>query len=96
MCVTFNKVNGFIRVYEGSRRLILFGPEKYDAIYKLIRYPISQKSGITYAFSHNNARIKVDSYESLPLEKTLTFHIIRILIKLVFNKNQNHFYHNIF
>ena len=27
------------------------------------------KSGITYVISHNYARIKVDLYDSLPLEK---------------------------
>ena len=27
------------------------------------------KSGITYIISHNYAKIKVDSYNSLPLEK---------------------------
>ena len=27
------------------------------------------KKGTTYAFSHNYARIKVDSYDSLKLEK---------------------------
>ena len=32
-----------IRVYEGIRYLVLFGPEKYDAIYDKIRYVISQK-----------------------------------------------------
>ena len=26
------KTNGFIRVYNGTRYLVLFGPEKYDAI----------------------------------------------------------------
>ena len=25
-------------------------------------------------FSHNHAKIKVDSYDSLPFEKTLTLH----------------------
>ena len=28
----FNKVDGFIRVYEGTRYLVLFGLEKYDSI----------------------------------------------------------------
>ena len=28
-----------------------------------------EKGGITYIISHNFARIKVDSYDSLPLEK---------------------------
>ena len=37
-------------------------------------------------FSRNYARIKIDSYDSLPLEKTLTFHNVIILIKLVFIK----------
>ena len=29
------------------------------------------KSGITYAISHNYIKIKVDSHDSLPPEKTL-------------------------
>ena len=33
---------------------------------------------------------------SLFLEKTLTFHNVIILIKPVFNQNQNHYYYNIF
>ena len=91
----FDKVEGFIRVYDGARYLILFGPEKYDAIYNRIRYLISQKKGITYVFCHNYAKIKIESYDSLPLEKTLTLYII-ILIKSVLNKNQNHYYYKIF
>ena len=34
-----------------------------------IRIFISQKSGITCVFSLNNAKVKVDSYDSLPLKK---------------------------
>ena len=49
----FNKVDGFITVYDGTRYLVLFSPEKCDAIYSRIRYLISQKSGITYVFSHS-------------------------------------------
>ena len=49
-----------------------------------------------YDFSHNYARIKTDSYDSLSLEKTLTLHNVIILIKSVFNKNQNHYHYNIF
>ena len=36
-------------------------------------------------FSYNYAKIKIDSYDSLPLEKTSTLHNVIILIKLVFN-----------
>ena len=65
--------------------LVLFGYEKYDFNYKRIRYIIGVKSGIVYVFSHNYAKIKVDSYDSLPLEKTLTLHKVIILIQSVFN-----------
>ena len=74
LCIRFNKVDGFIRVYDGTRYLVLFGPEKYDAIYSRIRYVISQKSVIIYVISLNFLRIKIDSYDSFPLEKTLTLH----------------------
>ena len=43
-------------------------------------------------FSHNYGRTTTDSYDSLPLEKTLTLHNAMILIKSLFNKNQNHYY----
>ena len=57
----FDKVGGFIRVYDRTRYLVLFGPEKYNAIYNTCIYLISQKTGITYVTSHNYAQIKVDS-----------------------------------
>ena len=78
--IRFDKVDGFIRVYDGASYLVLFVPEKYDVIYKRIRYLISQKSGITYAFSHNYAKIKVDSYNS-KLQNVV------ILIRSVLNKH---------
>ena len=34
---------------------------------------IGVKSGITFVISHNYAKIKVDSYDSLPLEKNNDF-----------------------
>ena len=78
--IRFNKVDELIRIYNGTRYLVLFGPEKNDAIYNRIRYLISQKSGITYVFSHNHASVKIDSYDSLALEKTFTMHNLIILI----------------
>ena len=63
---------------------------------KSISYLVSQKSGITFVFCHKYAKIKIESYDSLPLEKTLTLHNVIILIKSVFNKDRNHHYSNIF
>ena len=52
---------------------------------------ISVKIGITYIISHNYANIKVDSYDSLPLDKTMTFYDVTMLIKSVFNKDKNNY-----
>ena len=30
--IKFNKIDGFIRIYDGTRYLVLFGSEKYDLI----------------------------------------------------------------
>ena len=36
--IRFDKINGFIRIYDGTRYLALFGSEKYDAVYVRFRY----------------------------------------------------------
>ena len=33
--IRFDKIDGFIRIYDGTRYLTLFGSEKYDAIYEI-------------------------------------------------------------
>ena len=42
------------------------------------------------------ARIEVDSYNSLPIEKAFIFHNVIIPFKSVVNKNKNHCYYSIF
>ena len=42
----FDKIDGFIKISDGAKYLVLLGPETYDAIYKKIRYLISLKSSI--------------------------------------------------
>ena len=91
--IRFDIINEFIRIYDGTRYLTLFGYEQYDAIYNRIR--LSLKSGITYIFSHYLAKIKVDSYDSLPIEKLLTLHNVIIQMKSVLNKDKNHYYYKI-
>ena len=71
--IKYDKIDGFIKIYDGSRYLILFGPKRYDAIYDGTKYLISGKSGVTYSISHNFAKLRIYSYNSLPIEKTLTF-----------------------
>ena len=92
MRIRFDKVNEFIRVYDRTRYLVLFVGEKYDFISNRMRYLIGVKSGIIYVISHNWAKIKVFSYDSLFLEKRLTLHNVIILIKSLFNKDENNYY----
>ena len=75
---------------------MLPGPEKYDAIYKSIRYLVSLKSDITYIFSCYYEKINVDFYDYLPIEKILTLHDVIILVKSALNKDQNYYYYKIF
>ena len=51
--IRFDKIDRFIRVYDGTRYLVLFRSEKYHFIYNRIRYLIEVKSGKTYVISHN-------------------------------------------
>ena len=71
--IRFDKVNGFIRLFDGTRYLVIFGPEKYDAIFNRIRHLIGLKTVITYVLSYNYPKTKVDLYDSLSLEKSWHF-----------------------
>ena len=42
----------------------------------VIKKKISEKSGVTDIINHDFARIRTDSYNSLPIEQTLAFHIM--------------------
>ena len=74
------KRNGFFRIYDENKYLVLFGPENYDAIYNRIRCFMIIK-GCTDAFAHYCAKIKVYSDNAFPIEKRLTLHNVITLIK---------------
>ena len=48
--VRFDKIDGFIRIYDGTRYLTLFGFESFDDLFKKIRYK-SKKHYYIYFFS---------------------------------------------
>ena len=66
MRIRFDKIDGFIRVRGGEfRHLVLFDYGFLDKIcdkikYLIIKYLISEKSGITDSISHNFGKIKID------------------------------------
>ena len=91
--IRFNEIDLFIRIFDGTRYLVLLGTEKYNAIYNRIRYLIVSS---TIFFLAVLRKSKLDSYNSLPTEKILTLHNVIILVKSVLNKDKNHYYHKIF
>ena len=73
--IRYNKIDGFIKIHNKIRYLVLFD-EKCDKIWDRIKYLISKKSGIADSINHNFAIIRIDSYDSLPIEKILKLKFI--------------------
>ena len=98
--IKFDEIDGFIKVYDGIRNLVLFGPKRYNAIYDRINYLISEKSDITQNINHNVAKIRIYSYNPLTIVKTLTFHnaiipISQLLIRTKITTTIISFYKNL-
>ena len=92
--IAFDKIDGFIRAAGGEfRYLVLFDLGLFDNICDKIKYLISQKSGIVDSVNHNFGKIRRDLYSSLPVDKTMTFHNVIILIKSVIWYNKNEYYY---
>ena len=60
-----------------------------------VKYLISEKSDITDSINNNFGKIRMDSCNSLPIEKISTFHNVIRLIKSVVNKNKSEYYCNL-
>ena len=85
--IRFDKIDGFIKINDKIRYLVLSDYSYCDKT----KHLISEKSGITDSINRNFGRIRIDSYDSL-----LSFHNVIILIKSVVNKDKNNYYGNIF
>ena len=51
--IRFNKIDGFIKVHDKIRYLVLFDYSYCDKICDRVKYLISEKSGITDSINHN-------------------------------------------
>ena len=65
-----------------KKYLLFFSLEKYDTVYDRIRYLVGLKRSITYVFSYNNTKIKIDSNDDLSFKEMLLLHNVVILINL--------------
>ena len=89
LLIQIDKIGGFIKIYNAIRCLILL---KYNEISDKSKYIISEQSGIIDNINCNLARIRVDSYTSLPIEKYIDFHTVIILIKSVITEEKHNCY----
>ena len=97
MCIRFDKIYGFIIPLDNKiKRLVLFDYGLFDKICNKIKKLISEKSCINNSINHNFGKIRIDSYNSLPIKRIWTCHTVTILIKSVVNKNENKYNYNIF
>ena len=95
MHTRFDKIDGFIISLDGkNKHLILLYYGLFNKICDKIKYLISKKSDIINNINHNFGKIRIDSYNSLPIKKISTVHNFIILIKLVVHKNENKYCHN--
>ena len=95
MRIRFDKIyliNGFVKVYDKIKNLVLFDYSYYDDVSNKIKYFIS---GATDSINHNIAIFGVDSYYSLTIAKILPFQHVIILFNSVVSKNKNNYYYNI-
>ena len=60
---------------------LLFDCTWFDETCDGIKYLSSEKSSIADSINRNFARIRTDSYNSLPIENILTFHNVNIFRK---------------
>ena len=67
-----------------------------DCVIKFLRrlniISIIKNSGIENNINYNFGKVRIDSYNSLPIKKVLTFSNVTILIKSV-NENENKNYY---
>ena len=58
--IRFDTLDSFIRVYDVSRYLVSFGPEKYDAIYNMIKYLQVKKLVLRLLSLLQNANLTIE------------------------------------
>ena len=81
--IRFDKIDGFIKSHDKIKYLVLFNNRYCDKICDKITYLISEESRTTDSINHNFARIRIDSCDSLPTEKILTFHNVNYSLNLL-------------
>ena len=80
MHIRYNEIHAFIKIQDRIKYLVLFDYCWFNKICDRIKYLMSEENGITDSINHNFSKIRIDSYNTLPIEKILTFHNVTKLI----------------
>ena len=70
--IRLDEIDRFIQIHNGIRNLVLFS-YSYDEICNKIKHLISGKSSITDSINYNFAKTRINSCNSLPIEKNIDF-----------------------
>ena len=62
--IKYGEIDGFIKINNGIRYLVLFDYSWLDKICDRIKYLISEKRDIRDNINHNFGRVRIDSYNS--------------------------------
>ena len=58
--IWFDKIEGFIKIYDGIRYLVILDHSWFDEICDINKYLMSEKNSITDSINCNVARIRID------------------------------------
>ena len=68
--IRFDKIYGFIISLDGKiKHVMLFDYGLFNKICDKSKYLISKKKGVTNSINHNFGKIRIDSYNALPIKK---------------------------
>ena len=74
LSIRFDKTDEFILSFDCKiKHLVLFYYGLQDKIWDKIKYLINKKSGITNSINYNFGKIKIDSFNYLPIKKNQLF-----------------------
>ena len=98
-CENINSVNplylmiqsatGYFKEKHGKKYLVLAPTKKYDKVFSGIKKEIETVNGGKKLFyEKNHAKIKINTYDDIPLDKKLNFPTLIIIIRCVFQEGE--------
>ena len=96
LCLIFSKVNGYFEEINKSKYLTLFSTneskeKKYEDLWSKMRDLISLIIKNSDDYDEKYMKIKFNSDDELPLNKTIEICTIIIVVRAVFHKNNKYY-----